>query len=68
MMKRASIEERQAVEQAYENGSQIQYRLNNSDPWKDVDWPTFNWYLYDYRVKPEQYVKVYKCLDIVLYL
>ena len=56
MMKRASIEERQTVEQAYKNGSQIQYRLNNSDPypWKDVvDWPTFNWYLYDYRVKPE---------------
>ena len=52
--KKASIEERQTVEQAYENGSQIQYRLNNSDPWKDADWPTFNWSLYDYRVKPEE--------------
>jgi len=28
MLKRADIEERQTVEQAYENGSQIQYRLN----------------------------------------
>ena len=52
MLKRADIEERQTVEQAYKNGTQIQWRLNNSDPWKDADWPTFNWYLYDYRVKP----------------
>lgn len=28
------------------------FRVRNNDK-KDADWPTFNWYLYDYRVKPE---------------
>jgi hypothetical protein len=40
---------------AYENGKQIQYRgkHNIRDEWLFCKHPSWNWELYEYRIKPE---------------
>lgn len=54
MMIKKSKEEHIVIEQAFKDGKQIQWRFPFSDePWKNAEVPTFNWALYDYRVKPE---------------
>ena len=47
-------ETRKAVKvmEAYANGKKIQY-LDNNNKWIDAHNPVFDWYNYDYRIKPE---------------
>ena len=40
------------VMEAYANGKKIQY-LDNNNKWIDAHNPVFDWYNYDYRIKPE---------------
>ena len=40
---------------AYERGEKIQF-LNRYNAWEDTDNPTWNWFTYDYRIKPKEYV------------
>ena len=37
---------------AFDRGEQIQF-LNEDNNWEDTDCPTWNWGIYDYRVKPK---------------
>ena len=50
-----TIKEMIEVMQAYDRGEQIQY-LNINNDWKDTKSPTWNWCIYDYRVKKKVYV------------
>lgn len=55
MIIKKSKGQRAAIEQAFKDGKQIQWRFPFIDePWKDTEIPTFNWGMYDYRVKPEE--------------
>ena len=47
-----TTKEKIEVMQAYERGEQIQF-LNINNDWKDTESPTWNWCIYDYRVKPK---------------
>lgn len=38
---------------AYEAGKEIEYRLAGDTDWKDANIPVWNFFSYDYRVKPE---------------
>ena len=44
------------VMQHYENGGEIEIRLknNNRDNWRPTNNPSWNWNIYDYRIKPEK--------------
>ena len=46
------IKEAAKVMEAYANGKKIQY-LDNNNKWIDAHNPVFDWYNYDYRIKPE---------------
>lgn len=56
-------EEQIAVMQAFVAGKTIEHRYGRGDEWSELGCPTWNWAVYDYRVKPEpqvRYVNVYK--------
>ena len=40
------------VMQAFEDGRAIQYLLNNTKTWIDAPRPCWNWYQFNFRVKP----------------
>jgi len=50
-----TIEEMIALMTAYKEGKKIECRKSGeeSDPWKRIDSPGWNWYYYDYRVAPQ---------------
>ncbi len=53
------------VMQAYERGEQIEYRENpdryhNLDEWEYADAPVWDWYSYEYRIKPQPAYRPYK--------
>ena len=54
-------ETRKAVKvmEAYANGKKIQY-LNNNNKWIDIHNPSFDWYDYAYRIKPEPKYRPFK--------
>lgn len=43
------------IMQAYEDGRDIQYLLNGTKNWVDAPKPCWNWYQFDFRVKPLYY-------------
>ena len=47
------------VMEAYANGKKIQY-LDNNNKWIDAHNPVFDWYNYDYRIKPEPKYRPFK--------
>ena len=47
------------VMEAYANGKKIQY-LDNNNKWIDAHNPVFDWYNYDYRIKPEPKCRPFK--------
>lgn len=51
------------VMQAYVEGKQIQYVDSETEDWTDIESPTWNWDLYDYRVKPEPKCRPFKNVD-----
>lgn len=47
------------VMQAFERGEAIEGRVNqNNDAWETVSSPGWDWYYYDYRVKPVEKKRV----------
>ena len=54
-------ETRKAVKvmEAYANGKKIQY-LDNNNKWIDIHNPSFDWYDYAYRIKPEPKYRPFK--------
>ena len=54
-------ETRKAVKvmEAYANGKKIQY-LDNNNEWIDIHNPSFDWYDYAYRIKPEPKYRPFK--------
>ena len=57
-------ETRKAVKvmEAYANGKKIQY-LNNNNKWIDIHNPSFDWYDYAYRIKPEPKYRPFESLE-----
>ena len=53
------IREAAKVMEAYANGKKIQY-LDNNNKWIDAHNPVFDWYNYDYRIKPEPKYRPFK--------
>lgn len=49
------------VMQAYEDGKTLQ--TFTCGTWVDVECPAWNWYEYDYRIKPEKTFRPYKDAD-----
>ena len=47
------------VMEAYANGKKIQY-LDNNNKWIDIHNPSFDWYDYAYRIKPEPKYRPFK--------
>lgn len=60
-----TTEEMVAVMTAYKEGKTIEYKKHEGIPsdWTDNDTPSWNWALYDYRVKPEPKYRPYKNAD-----
>jgi len=60
-MNKAETEKAIKVMQAYADGKEIQFKRENSQkPWKDFkpgSEPIWDWYLFEYRVKPEPIVR-----------
>ena len=47
------------VMEAYVNRKKVQY-LNNNNKWIDIHNPSFDWYDYTYRIKPEPKYRPFK--------
>lgn len=65
-----TTEEKIAVMQAYVDGKKIQRtKLTIYQDWEDHPAPKWNWYYYDYRIKPEPkcrpYASAKECFDEV---
>lgn len=59
--KNMTTEEKIAVMQAYVDGKKIQAKTFGADNWMDcIVEPSWNWVVYDYRVKPEAKYRPYK--------
>lgn len=52
-----------AVVTAHKEGKQIQQRSKGSKDWNDTDKPNWNFYVLDYRVKPESKYRSFKNVD-----
>lgn len=53
-----TIQEQIAVMQAFADGKEIEYRSDGN--WAKVNYPSWNWAKYIYRVKPEPKLRPYK--------
>ncbi|WP_278811483.1 hypothetical protein [Leyella stercorea] len=51
------------VMQAYVEGKQIQYVDSETEDWTDIESPTWNWDLYDYRIMPKPQYRPFKDAD-----
>lgn len=51
------------VMQAYVEGKQIQYVDSETEDWTDIESPTWNWDLYDYRIMPNPQYRPFKDAD-----
>ncbi len=51
---------------AYLDGKAIQYRVKyiNDDVWDDEQYPSWNWYSVDYRIKPDESKKLMTCRQL----
>ena len=58
-MTREEIKDAAKVMEAYANGKKIQY-LDNNNKWIDIHNPSFDWYDYAYRIKPEPKYRPFK--------
>ena len=56
------IREAAKVMEAYANGKKIQY-LDNNNKWIDIYNPSFDWYDYAYRIKPEPKYRPFESLE-----
>ena len=51
------------VMQAYVEGKQIQYVDSETEDWTNIESPTWNWDIYDYRIKPRPNYRPFKDAD-----
>lgn len=51
------------VMQAYIEGKQIQYVDSETEDWTNIESPTWNWDIYDYRIKPGPKYRPFKDAD-----
>ena len=58
-MTREEIKDAAKVMEAYANGKKIQF-LDEYNKWIDVANPSFNWSIYNYRIKPEPKYRPFK--------
>ena len=58
-MTREEIKDAAKVMEAYANGKKIQF-LDEYNKWIDVTNPSFNWSIYNYRIKPEPKYRPFK--------
>ena len=47
-----TLAEKIAIMQAYTDGKAVQYYNISKNVWKDAVSPTWDWFTYEYRVKP----------------
>ena len=52
------IKEQIAVMQGFADGKQIECRTNGSIVWRINEIPFWNWFQYEYRIKPEPPIKI----------
>ena len=58
-MTKEEIKDAAKVMEAYANGKKIQF-LDEYNKWIDVANPSFNWSIYNYRIKPEPKYRPFK--------
>lgn len=51
------IKEQIAVMQGFADGKQIECRVNDSIVWRITETPSWSWFQYEYRIKPEPPIK-----------
>lgn len=53
------IKEQIAVMQAFADGKEIEMSHRNEDAWTSTPNPAWNWFSFDYRIKPESKLRPY---------
>lgn len=58
-----TTQEKIEVMQGYVDGKQIEYVYKGQSLWRDIEKPSWNWTMFDFRIKPEKKYRPYENTD-----